>query len=662
MNLPRPSIFACAASVLAAVFSATGADDGTAYLDGAISGARLASLAANGPTAVADCEAALDAIAAAVPPSLRDTSTSFRAHRIAKRLEVARSCVAFARENLSRGDAASLGFAERALGDMAAMRRCLDSDLTAWKVSPDNPAVEAAILDVRDFGAVGDGAADNAPAFRAALGAVRALNGRPCILRIPPGRYLLCRDGAETQTAARGFDANILCEGLSNLAICGESAETTALLFGAYDANGFTFASCTNCTLRGISLQYAEAPFGQGEVVATDFADANSPSLTIRLVPGTLAPTDPRYAKALRPNVCALFDAAGRQVFMPYVFFDGRADDLGGGLFRVFLDPSRWNASAAESIVPGTVFVIPDRRHALSAVRADDSLLCAFDGVSIRNSRAGAFTLFGSFFSTVWRCRIESAEPGLVLSANADGCFSSPGTHMAYCDFRAMNDDGANCHTNGRQIRRIDAERRSIVTRADTGTEVRPGDIVQVMRPATGEVAAQLRVASQRLFDEEGTGLAETFFDGKVPDGVGASNTIFFPMSFGAGFVCCGNRFRSLRNIAIQVQCPNALVEGNVVENIAHCICVSALMNHWFEGPAPYNVTIRGNTAHDALRAVSVGIYALGKTVPQHPAIRGLTLLDNRFSCIANRPAMKISNAADVILAGNTLDGEKCDD
>ena len=80
--------------------------------------------------------------------------------RIGKRREVRDRAQTFAEANLRRGGADGLGFAEQALADVEEINRLLEDELRFRRTAPSG-ANRPVVLNVRDFGAVGDGKADD---------------------------------------------------------------------------------------------------------------------------------------------------------------------------------------------------------------------------------------------------------------------------------------------------------------------------------------------------------------------------------------------------------------------------------------------------------------------------------------------------------------------
>ena len=82
--------------------------------------------------------------------------------RAEKRRFLRERAFAFAETALTRGDATGLGFAEQSVADAATINGMLEEELADWAVAP-RPANDPIALNVRDYGAAGDGVADDAP-------------------------------------------------------------------------------------------------------------------------------------------------------------------------------------------------------------------------------------------------------------------------------------------------------------------------------------------------------------------------------------------------------------------------------------------------------------------------------------------------------------------
>ncbi len=476
-------------------------------------------------------------------------------------------------------------------------------------VDPSFPGVASERLDVRAFGARGDGASDETAAFARAASHIRTLAGRPVVLDVPAGTY---RFDSVTSPVI-GKPVHVDFSGLTNCWIRGASPETVTFVFGVYDRSGLSLNRSVNTTLSGVNCLYRETPFSQCRLESYDPVTDSAEVVWCR---GTLRPDDARFRRRPRSLICGLFDADGRKDWREGGsprYFSRRADDLGNGRYRIYFDATYGKPGESFAAKAGSYLVIPDRDNGLQGANAFESRHCTFDRVWFRNARSSAITGFGAAYVTLFRCRVLPKDETLVLSTNADTCFCVRGAYLAQCDFGGMNDDGANCLGHGTLIKvRLDAH--TVEVESLEG-RVRPGDVVQVVRSSDGHFLADLTVravAGKRLT------FAEPLPDGlvtvdevggldadarhRVALGIGrvkrTADLLYAPLAWGTGFVASGNRIHDLRGVGINVQSPHALVESNVFTRVGCGVKLSGL-NNWFEGTPPYDVVVRDNVFSD---------------------------------------------------------------
>lgn len=613
------------------------------------------------------------ALLARIAHEFKGAEGTFQHERLVLRASACARLVSFLRLQRAHGDRDAMArcLVRLGEGDLMEFRRYFEEEFASWRDYPTAPGVKPVVLNVRDFGATGNGEADDAEAFARAVDAIRALGGAPSVLRIPPGTYLL--KSPSLVDGRRPF--NLDASSLTNCIVEGASPESTALVFGTYNASGVSFDRAKNATLRNVHLYYAETPFSQTKVLSFDKAQRWA---VVRHEPGTLKPTDARFRQgSQRTQCCGQFDADGKQLYgQANVFFSLQAEDLGDGLYRVhFADHPSWRHV---DVPVGSILVLPDRDNRYQAIRATDARLCNFENVWISNSRSGAFTVAGGWMITGWKCRVRPRAPNLVLSTNADAFFNSRGTHLAHCDFGHMNDDGANSFAPGRMIRSISEDRRSIV-HAPGVRRRNPGDRVALIRPTDGRYLAVLEIASSTTRKDGEAECGVTTFTERIPDevrsmddlGMGGVTSaerqeivrgfkspsefpdqVYFPMAQGVGYVVVDNDFHDLRNIAIQVQCPNAIIAGNRISRVAKAISMSCLTD-WIEGPAPYNVSIRDNEISEVVDGIRTSFrLAQGASSAETP-FRGIELANNVMTNLPlARHAILLRNAKDVTVRG----------
>ena len=556
-------------------------------------------------------------------------------------------------------------------------RNSFDEAFAFWQCDPLNPATHPMVLNVRDFGAVGDGETDDSDAFARAIKAVRTLGGAPSVLRVPVGNYFLGRTEPGLVEPRGNFHLDL--SGLTNCAVVGESPESTRLEFGEYAQFGVSLDDSENCTLAALDISWRKAPFSQAMVESYDPSDF---SAVVRHHPGTLLPTD------LDPNkyvhVCALFSPEGtflRNRGIAYPFFGRRpAKDLGGGHYRIWFEERPQFGSPIDKFapLPGDIICTVDRMFWLSAVRTDGASFCSFHRVWIRNSPAGTICGTSARYLTMDRCRTFPKSPDLMLSSNADTAFCPVGTHLAHCEFRNMSDDGANCLGKAVDILRRDGA-RSIVICPLRG-RLRVGDFQQIVSSSDGRIHDR-RVTSIRIVQEESRHFngasAPTrdrwvvTYESDLPndlvteaDAVTAAaaggakprpDVVFTPLEWGVGFTMLGNHIHDFRGRGAVVQCAHAILEDNVFENTAGCgINVTGRLGVR-EGPVAFDVLLRRNVIRNC--DVGVDVFyrdAVSRRPRDEVHIRRLEIVSNRFERV--KQPFDLGNTADVTMRNNVVE------
>jgi len=156
--------------------------------------------------------------------------------------------------------------------------------IAAAAATPTVAATRSGPLNVRDFGAKGDGATDDFAAFNAAIDAAIA-KGPGTTLSVPAGRYLMAKatslNGQGTTTkAAAGIDAatqggypiktHALVRSANGLTITGEPGAIVV----ARDATAAAIwlDRCVDTTVRQLAFDYDPLPFTQGTITAVNAA------------------------------------------------------------------------------------------------------------------------------------------------------------------------------------------------------------------------------------------------------------------------------------------------------------------------------------------------------------------------------------------------------
>lgn len=564
--------------------------------------------------------------------------------------------------------------------DLAKFRRSFETAFERWRSDPHNPEVSPRKFNVADFGAKGDGKTCNCEAFGKALSAVNALKGEPSILRIPAGEYFF--SGKTANGCPPWAPAFINCNGITNCMITGESPETTKFVFGDADINGILLLESQNITLANMEIRWKNCPFSQGVIEKVDFA-TDPHSLIIRHTPGTKRPDDPHYQKARKAQVCGLFKADGHQQLGSPAFYDSLspqpADDLGGGRYRIRIDKTHVDAYRnAEFHVGGTV-VIPDR-YVGTGVTCWRASFCYFDSIWVRNAPGAAFTTTSADDVVAWKVQVFPEKPEYRLSTNADAFFNVPGTFIAHCRFRNMNDDGANCHYNGSPVYEVIGKRTLRSKEIGGFGTIQPGDPVLIYRAKTSECIARLHVESTGRVRINGVTYREIVAREDIPNGILTQKSlgvgeltkeqrlslshgvgkkpdtfadiVYTPHGHGIGYVVSDCEMGDFRGIAVNIQCSHALIESNRFDNCNNGVQISSLMN-WYEGLPGNNIVIRGNEMKHLRRGVGAYVDCVLGTRAKGEHIRDLLIVDNVFEDMIK--PISLSNVGTSVERGNAV-------
>lgn len=560
---------------------------------------------------------------------------SLAAERTRNRLIMARRCLSGGRRAVQRRDEEGKCRAVLAYEDLKAFREGFDDEFSAWSVHPDNP------LNVPTRFAV-----NSVEELYLALDRVRALSGRPAVIEIAAGEFHLSRvvrSGYALDLPETKLSAQFPLFGLTNLVVVGQGPDRTRIVFDEYRATGLCIVRSRNVTVRGLELDWNEAPFAEGEIRAFDLAHG---TVDIAARPGALSPDDQRLNRGNRRLVCGWLDQAGHVLERPFLFVRGAAEKTKEGLYRYRLDQDQQTLSGLPLSI-GQTLIVPDREGFLTAgcVLSD---MCTFENVTVRSARSSAFSSTHTRQEAVWKCRIQP-RPGLHLSSNADGFYCSRGSYISKCEFRGMNDDGTNPHGNCAKIaERFDAR----TLRLTHVSPMRTGELCQFVRSPSGVTLQLNRLASQTVVTN---GLVVSFArdlpDDLVIDG---HDYMFTPASDGTGFVSVDNVFSEIRNNAMVIQCPHALIERNRADHVLKGLHLCGLIyGGWCEGPAPYDVLVRKNDFRDVRIGFSTA--ALMHTgVARCAPISDITIAGNRVTRAAEQ-AGEFRNLSDSTVVGNVF-------
>ncbi len=609
--------------------------------------------------------------------------------RVMKRLEMADRLIGQIAGALRSADRDDVFFAARSMRSLKSLEQYLAEEKALAGI---RKSAKEKVLSIRDFGAKGDGVADDSEAFRAAI--AEAAGDSPVVIRLPKGRYLL-----NQVQKVEGRSCHLVFSGMKHVTLEGETPDT-ALIFGVSESTGIALVSCEDVTLRSLTMSSGTVPFFEMEL---ESVDRGAKTLTGRHIAPSLPPDSPLIRD--RGGLRQLFRKDGSLVTGDLWAKEKGCSVSASG--KIQLSFSRGPFEKAE---PGMRLVIPVRSDN-SAVWFYRSRFCTAEKVTLHNSWGLGFANHIAYATTLSGCRIVPA-PGLSFSTNADGfhsvssgSLSGIGPALFDCEFRAMGDDPFNCYNKGWYL--ASARGKELLSLGGGGAA---GDVLYTYSSAVGQVKAALEVAEEtqggvpwRETRVARTGIAEEIpasvatFDslGVNPPTPAEQNAIYMaqltmklpdlifnPFRAGAWPILSGCVFADNRNCGPVIQCDNALLENCTIENMeSHAVKIGAFST-WREGPPPVNVLMRNCKIRNS-GAVRTEFMVLGEkpgTLSPGRHIRNVTfenneVADSRTSAFSiecasgveftgnrivnpKKEAIAVGNAGNISCRGNLLDGK----
>ncbi len=300
-------------------------------------------------------------------------------------------------------------------------------------------AEPADALNVRDFGAKGDGNTDDAPAIDQALAAA-ARHGPGATLFLPKGTYSLGTRTLADASIKRVFFLGV--DHANGLTIEGESG--TVLLSRDLVQTTFHLEYCQNVTIRRLTFDADPLPYTQGTVVAADPVNR-----TIDLQ------VDKAYDDIDRPDLLNISEF--RICDSPYS--NGWKEDQYFPKLenRVRLGPGHWQLTMAwkdyryDAGLIGKKWMLWAKGYKGWVVHIGHSDGCIVDDLHIYEAGSGAFDLYGNGSVTIRQVTIGPPPGSDRIFCGGGGAMSffNRGTVIVEdCDFSHIDDDGFNLGTH----------------------------------------------------------------------------------------------------------------------------------------------------------------------------------------------------------------------
>ncbi len=515
-----------------------------------------------------------------------------------------------------------------------------------------NPAQShaAGVFNVRDFGAKGDGIADDSMAINQAVAAaVKAGPGATVI--IPKGLYLLRDKSAFHIDNASGLTVT----GASGTHIIEDDPNTSVVQIN----------HCTDTTLKNFVIEQSHYHFTQGKVVAQDAADH---TVDIHLDPGMPDVDDPLVLwKAHWTVDIVASPTSGRYEGPPYFGIAPTAvAKVGDRLWRLtFSDFRGWPAVDHDIDVRGKCLLLWNDRYGGHGIDAGNNANLSIQNVTYYGKGANAmFILWNDSGKTLIRGCICSVVPrsNAVLSCSGGGMYPNDRGTFVFenCDFEHFDDDGADFNTN---YRRVLEQRDARTVVVQDGQDYRPGDQMTILDAFTFDETANAKVVtSERLFN----GNSVVTLDRNLPTlhtGPGDDNN---RAADGVDRIAdCDNvpdvvyrhcTFQCNRARALNLKARSAMIVDCTFKNGDMPAIAAGPEMGWGEAPIIHNYTISGCT-FTGIRdpSIEIGIFDVDKTKVMGYPISDITISDNHFDAYGPRGAIEIRNARHVMISGNTF-------
>lgn len=615
-----------------------------------------------------------------------------RCQIIELRLKVIRNLLRYIEQQLANTKSEGELFARQGMFELKALLKYLDEEQERDKIFSKEPLP----LNVKDFGAKGDGTTDDALAFRKVLEKAEQLQkinlDRPIKILIPAGRYRL----SGQKKAARKMNIrdalrpgmpeieagdpnwptghiiianqdNIILQGVGEVVLLPEDSTLTAI----------TVAGSRNIVIDNLKIEFVNRPFTQGEIIAVDPVKK---SVRWRLDPGYPAPDSPRFLNASQ-RIGSAYRRDGSFIWPASTIFFRDVKKIDNKEFIVEILDRGESRNVVQVVKPGDRLAIAARYDTAKSVNVVLSKFCDISNVRVLSSPGVVFGLWHSSAINFVRCRIASPEnSNRLLVSGGDGFQAAQsliGPAVIDCDFSGMLDDGIMvCARQTRIIAAKDGNRKVLVP----GMPGRPGVRSGVMDPRTGQIKSEAVCIAMKLDANWGGGKRGTEFEFDRPlvidttmenaPGKILSHREMIPYYTGlkpfpkqpdalicldhtnSGTVIAGNHLHNYRGGGVAIRgAANVLVQDNRIESVGYqAFAVGGLMT-WGESFPSHNITFSGNQARDTNAGVLVHFNTFAGQADSH-IIRGIQVDGNRFEGI-RKTGMYLGSCRDILVNQN---------
>lgn len=530
-------------------------------------------------------------------------------------------------------------------------------------------AAELKPINVKDFGAKGDGVTDDTAAINAAIGAAQR-QGVGAVVALPSGRY----------KTAIGAEKSIRITGADGLTFQGEV--DTTIVSGDLDEPVFRIVDSKSVSVRKISIDHDPLGYTQGTITSVDI-----PNMTceVSIDPGYPAPNDPTFK--------------GSQVH-PFVFPEKNYYQLD----RYWPNPSEmvktgehtwsWKLQGPPNIEnwPGKKFFIysESRSHAFILSNLRDTTL---EDINYWGGGANAgFYVNGLEGTTTFRRFVIGVPPGSTRIYSCAGGGQVSGLRgkllLDQCDFSKIDDDGIDILANYTRIIE-QRDKRTLIVQAKN-SDYRTGDRVElwdwqhkkmrsdaIITTATSNPGGTFVIALDRdvVTERVGLGVGMNFSRESMTDGI---DRLINVATVGQETIIRDSKFQVFRAKCLNLKAANCTIERCTFSNSFQPAISAAPEWYFEEGSSIRNFTVRDCTFTDNNHPnIVIGASPISGVPGTKPIVSDapenishdsekIVIEGNSFSGFGTTPsvfgwnwpvgpAITITSAAQVVIRGNTF-------
>lgn len=528
-------------------------------------------------------------------------------------------------------------------------------------------------VNVKDYGAVGDGKHDDREAileaFNAAVG-----TGKPSTLIFESEKTYRV---SERQDSFEFFDM----DNIDNFTLEGNNS---TLLFERPNNSFLNINNCTNIKLNNLSIEYDEHTSLYGRILSVD---AEKMSFVMEIPDGVALPADDEWAwywNQTHPYGPWWFGqimdpVEDRLKFLPFDnLFVQSINHIEGRKYKV--QAKQTSPTAMALIQPDDRFVVKSRWTSYDFgeyqkygrpdfIYVSDSKDVIFDGIystGALNMLVGAERNEGRI---VFRNCEMRLKPGTLEVSNADGVHAANnrfGVIIENCKFSNALDDHINTKAHGAEVLDISND---YTIEVDYDLFYKEGDEIYFFNRSNHEMFAKAFVKSIEKGEKNSRGSNNYMItlDRKVEGIIPKKNSNIATLIYNMNSACTGNIvrnniFKNSRRHGYIIRSTNSIFENNYLENNGGAAV--AAMNEIYggnEGLFPSSLTMRNNiivgegitTAYHPLE-----IKSWGAEIGEYAGIDGVLIENNFFDVPSINGIMTINSVTGLYMLNNTI---KCD-